>query len=359
MLSDIKEIINKPSLEAADLKKLLSVNSEEERSVIIEKAAQVRSHYAGNEIYLRGLIEYSNKCQKNCLYCGIRASNLNVSRFSVDFDQVLQCAEIAWKSGYGSIVLQSGERSSKEFVNQITDLLYKIKKLSNGELGITLSCGEQSRETYQQWFEAGAHRYLLRFESANQDLYYQIHPDDKLHSFSNRMIALKNLRDCGYQVGSGMMIGLPGQSVDHLVDDLLLLKQLDVDMVGMGPYIEHPDTPLFRFSHLLDSEEERFRRSILTIAVLRIFMKDINIASSTALDSLDPQGREKAIVAGANVLMPNITPVSFRENYFLYDKKPYLTEADELVERFKNSDLLRDFSFGYGVWGDSRHFSGS
>lgn len=352
----IKDILNKPSLHKDDVKNLLMVKTQEEKALILEHSARVRKKYVGNQLFLRGLVEYSNICRKNCHYCGIRAANKNVDRYSVANNEVLACAKMAWEKGYGSLVIQTGEQTGKDFIQKIANLLAQIKELTRGELGITLSCGEQSYETYKLWFENGAHRYLLRFESANQELYYRIHPDDRLHSFSNRMRALNDLRAIGYQVGSGMMIGLPGQTIDALVEDLFLLKKLDVDMVGMGPYIEHPDTPLFRFKHLLISKEERLDLSILVIAVLRILMKDINIASATALDSLHPKGREKAIAAGANVLMPNLTPVHYRENYFLYDNKPYLTEADELINQLSSADSLKEFSIAYKLWGDSKHF---
>lgn len=359
MLNDIIYILKKDQLDGSDLKTLLSVTDAGEKDLIFQKAAEVRKEVVANKIYLRGLIEYSNRCQKNCLYCGIRVTNKEVSRYTVESSQVLECAKQAWENGYGSLVIQSGERTGEGFTAEITKLLTEIKMLTKGELGITLSCGEQSAETYKKWFDAGAHRYLLRFESADPDLYYRIHPNDKLHQFTNRLIALKDLREAGYQVGSGMMIGLPGQTIDHLVEDFLLLKQLDVHMVGMGPYIEHPDTPLYRFRHLLLSKNDRFELSLLAIAVLRIFMKDINIASSTALDTLHAEGREKAVAAGANVLMPNLTPVNYRENYFLYDNKPFLTEADELVHRFQQSELMKNYTLGLNEWGDSKHFLAS
>ncbi len=357
MPDSVVDILAKDSFDREDLIQLLSAEKEEDKKLIFAKAEEVRELSVGNIIYLRGLIEYSNICRKNCFYCGIRAGNPEVERFSLDEKQVIECARHAYEQNYGSVVIQSGERTGKDFTEKITNLLMEIKKLSNGELGITLSCGEQSRETYQQWFEAGAHRYLLRFESADQELYYKIHPEDSKHNFTNRMIALKNLREIGYQVGSGMMIGLPGQAVQNLVDDLMLLKQLDVDMVGMGPYIEHTETPLYLYRDQLMSQQDRLDLTLSTIAVLRIYMKDINIASSTALDSLDANGREMAIKAGANVLMPNLTPVHYRENYFLYENKPYLTEADELIEKINKSKRLNGFTIGWNSWGDSKHFT--
>ena len=358
MLSRISKILSKENLSKEDILALLSVKSTRERNLIFNKATEIRNQFVGNNVYLRGLIEYSNICRKNCFYCGIRAGNPNVSRYSISEQDVLKCARYAYKNNYGSVVIQSGERTNKDFVNKISYLLKEIKKLSNGELGITLSCGEQSRETYQKWFDSGAHRYLLRFESADQNLYYKIHPEDDLHDFNNRMSALKDLREVGYQVGSGMMIGLPDQTIENLKDDLFLLKQLDVDMVGLGPYIEHTETPLYAEKNILISKEERLHLSLLTIAVLRIMMKDINIASATALDSLHPDGRIMAIKAGANVLMPNLTPAKYREYYFLYEDKPYLLEADALIEKFKAKGLISDAQINQQLWGDSKHYLG-
>ncbi len=356
MLNQISKILSKRVLSKEDVLALLSVKSKEERNLILDKATETRDRLIGNTINLRGLIEYSNICRKNCFYCGIRAGNPNVMRYDISDQDVLQCAQHAYENNYGSVVIQSGERTNKDFVEKIAYLLREIKKLSNGELGITLSCGEQTKETYQKWFDNGAHRYLLRFESSDQDLYYKIHQNDALHNFNNRMNALKDLREVGYQVGSGMMIGLPGQTIDNLVDDLFLLKQLDVDMVGLGPYIEHAETPLYAEKNLLSSKEERLHLSLLTLAVLRIMMKDINIASATALDSLHPDGRIMAINAGANILMPNLTPVNFRKNYFLYEDKPHLLEADELIEKFKAKALIFDSSVNQHLWGDSKHY---
>lgn len=356
MQNNLNDILNKPQLSKEDVVTLISLRKSDDKALVFEKAAEIRKETIGNKIYLRGLVEYSNICRKNCFYCGIRASNTNVDRYELNEEEVLMCAQHAYDHGYGSFVLQSGERISKNFVKKIGDILKAIKKLSDGKLGITLSCGEQTKETYQYWYNCGAHRYLLRFESSDSDLYYTIHPQDKLHQFGNRMLALKHLKEVGYQVGSGMMIGLPGQNFINLADDLMLLQKLDIDMVGMGPYIEHAETPLYQFKKNLIPKSDRLELALLTIAVLRILMKDINIATATALDSLSSDGREKAIKAGANILMPNLTPVSYRENYFLYDNKPYLTEADELIEKLNNSPELADFDICLNDWGDSKHF---
>lgn len=356
MLREMNYILNKKKFSRSDIVNLLSVQSFEEQQQIFTKAREIRDVYVGNNIHLRGLIEFSNKCRKNCLYCGVRGGNQNVNRYQIPEEEVLDCARYALKNNYGSIVIQSGERINNDFVDTIDGIIKKIKKLSNGNLGITLSCGEQSEETYHRWYQSGAHRYLLRIESSNLDLYNNIHPQDNLHYFGNRIIALNKLRNVGYQVGSGIMIGLPNQTVEDLADDLIFLQKMDVDMVGMGPYIEHPETPLYTYISILSSKEERLRLSLLMIAVLRIMMKDINIASATALDSLHPDGRILAIRAGANVLMPNLTPVKYRENYFLYKNKPHLLEANELIEKMKIHGLLFDSQLSHQLWGDSKHY---
>ncbi|MEZ5083109.1 MAG: [FeFe] hydrogenase H-cluster radical SAM maturase HydE [Bacteroidales bacterium] len=356
MSDNLIKILSFNTFSKEDIVTLLSVKSEAEREHVFNKAESIREESVGKNIYLRGLIELSNICEKNCLYCGIRAGNKQVERYIVSEKDVIASINHALEKNYGSVVIQSGERTDEEFVEMIDGVIKKIKTISDGKLGITLSCGEQTPETYRKWYKSGAHRYLLRIETSDPELYYKIHPQNKKHFLVNRLVALRHLREIGYQVGSGVMIGLPGQTVSQLADDLLFLKQMDVDMVGMGPYIEHKHTPLYQFSNNLIPKAERLNLSLVMIAVLRIMMKNINIASSTALDSLDSNGRLLAIKAGANVLMPNLTPVKYRENYFLYDNKPYLTEADELVENIGSSEILKGYLIKLGEWGDSAHF---
>jgi biotin synthase len=210
---------------------------------------------------------------------------------------------------------------------------------------------------YRQWFEAGAHRYLLRIETSSRELYAKIHPNNPLHDFDQRLTALHNLKELGYQAGTGVMIGLPFQTIENLADDLLFFKTLDIDMVGMGPYIEHSETPLYAYRHLLLPPEQRFFLALKMIAVLRLLMPDINIAATTALQTLHPMGREKAVLAGANIMMPNHTPGKYRGNYLLYENKPCV---DEEAEQCRNCLEVRmhlvGSEIGYGEWGDSRHF---
>ena len=332
----------------------------EERVVLLKEAQKTKEKVVGNKVFLRGLIEFSNICSKDCLYCGIRKSNKKVVRYNATDDEILAACRFAWENRFGSVVLQSGEIASPAFTKRVEGLLKKIKQLSNNELGITLSCGEQTRETYRRWFECGAHRYLLRIESSNPELYYKIHPKTKKHSFEKRLEALQSLRETGYQVGTGVMIGLPFQTVDDLADDLLFLKETDVDMCGMGPYVEHEHTPLYQFKHLLKTRQERFDLALNMIAVLRLLMPDINIAAATALQAIDPTGREKALAIGANIIMPNLTPCEYRKEYLLYQDKPCLDEDAELCHNCLEARIeLAGCEIGYGEWGDSKHFKSS
>lgn len=344
-------------MEKSDIITLLKTEGNA-RNELYRKARETRDTFIGNKVYFRGLIEFSNNCAKDCLYCGIRKSNQNVVRYDVSDSEILDACRFAWENRFGSVVLQSGEISSPAFVKRVEHLLKEIKKLSNNELGITLSCGEQSRDTYLRWFESGAHRFLLRIEATNRDLYRKIHPNNDFHSFDRRIEALYLLRETGYQVGTGVMIGLPYQTYEDLAGDLLFFKQLDIDMCGMGPYIEHEDTPLYEYRHILMPREERFDLALRMIAVLRLLMPDINIAAATALQAIDPAGREKAIAIGANIIMPNLTPTAYRKEYQLYEDKPCLDEDAELCRNCLEARIhLAGSEIGYNQWGDSKHFS--
>lgn len=350
------EFEHKKQLTHAELVGLLNSKGEEEKN-IFEHARRIKSEQVGDVVYLRGLIEMSNQCRKDCLYCGIRKGNPNVSRYELSNKEVLEMAQYAWEKKFGSIVIQSGELNSPRFVERVTGLLKSITELTQGEIKITLSMGEQEPETYQKWFEAGAHRYLLRIETSDKDLYHKIHPVDNTHSFETRIECLKNLISIGYQTGTGVMIGLPFQTIDHLASDLMFMLDIDIHMVGMGPYIEHKATPLYQFKHLLLPLNERFQLSLKMIAILRILMKDINIAASTAMQTIDPMGREKAIQVGANVMMPNITPGMYRKNYELYENKPCTDEnADDCSLCMEMRVSLVDNRIAWGEWGNSKHY---
>lgn len=339
------------------IKQLLSSEGQQEKN-LIRRGLEVKLAHLDNYVHLRGLIEFGNVCEKNCLYCGLRRGNGKIARYALSDEEVLSCARLAKDLGYGSVALQSGERSDPEFVDRVERLVREIKKIDGGSLGITLSLGEQTEETYRRWFDAGAHRYLLRIESSNEELYYRIHPHDDKHSFRRRLDCLDILKSTGYQTGTGVMVGLPYQTVDHLAADLLFFKRMDVAMVGLGPYIPHPDTPLYRLKDLVPPAEERMRMTLKMIAILRIMMPGINMVAATANQTIDPQGREKAIMAGANVIMPNLTPGEYRESYFIYPDKACVKDRPEQCSTCLD---IRMAAIGhkilYNAWGDSLAFT--
>lgn len=353
---NVSEILIREPYTVDEIAYLLQAE-DSEKAMLFEKAAQVKEAFVQNKVYFRGLIEFSNRCRKNCLYCGIRRDNVHVRRYSLTDEEILDAARFACENRYGSVVLQSGERGGDEYTKRIEHLLKKIGQLSNGGLRVTLSCGEQSYETYRRWLEAGASRYLLRIETSNPELYKKLHPNDRYHRFEMRRKSLDDLKKAGYQVGTGVMIGLPFQTYEDLANDLLFMKQFDIDMVGMGPYLEHPHTPLYAFRERLLSREDRFQLALKMIAVLRLMMKDINIAAATALQAIDPMGREKALKVGANVIMPNITPGKYRNDYTLYENKPCTDEnADDCQSCLEARIALVRHEIAYDEWGDSEHF---
>jgi biotin synthase len=356
-VNGFEKILNKEFLDKQDLIAMLEAEGED-KQLLFKRSRQITEHHIGNRVHLRGLIEYSNVCIKDCYYCGIRKSNKNQLRYTLSNEEVLECARYALEHQYGSIVIQAGERCDAGFTSGITELLKEIKKISGGKLGITLSLGEQSEEVYREWFKAGGHRYLLRIESSIQALYNRIHPGNDRHSFEKRVNALHNIRKSGFQLGTGVMIGLPGQTTEDLASDLLFLRELDVDMVGMGPYVEHRDTPLYAEKDLLISRQQRLDLAFKMIAALRIMMKDINIAAATALQALDPVGREKAIRIGANILMPNISPGMYRKSYKLYEDKPCVDEGPADCNQCLDVRIgMTGSCIGYNEWGDSKHFT--
>jgi len=355
-IEKIQKIINNKELNKSNLSYLISLEGEE-RDYFLKSVGDNYVKSLGKKVFFRGLVEFSNYCTKDCYYCGIRKSNNHSERYDIDDKAIIDAAKFAHEHKYGSLVLQSGERSDKAFTKRITKLLKKIKELTNGELGITISLGEQSEDTYKEWFDAGAHRYLLRIESSNKDLYYKIHPEDAKHDFETRINCLHLLQKVGYQTGTGVMIGLPFQTYDDLAQDLLFFKELNVDMVGMGPFIEHTETPLYAFKDALWPIQRRFEVALNMIAALRLLMPDINIAAATALQAIDPMGREKALRFGANVIMPNITPTANRKDYTLYENKPCTDEgADDCSNCLSIRVEMAGREIGYSEWGDSKHY---
>ena len=352
----ITEILNKTHLEKEDIKALLAAEGDDKK-LLFDKALQTKLAHLDNYVHLRGLIEYSNICTKSCLYCGIRSKNPNFKRYQLSDEEVIECAQLAYELGYGSVALQSSERSDKDFTEKITHLVKEIKKIDNGSLGITLSLGEQTEEVYREWFEAGAHRYLLRIEASNEDLYYKIHPRDEKHSFKKRLDCIDTLIRLGYQTGTGVMVGLPFQTLDDLADDLLFFRSKDVAMVGMGPFIPHPDTPLWQYRDQIPSAEERMELTLKMIATLRLMMPEINMVAATANQTVDPMGREKAIAVGANVIMPNLTPNEFRENYLIYPDKACVKDKPDQCQTCLDVRLAAiGHKVLYNAWGDSKAF---
>lgn len=345
---------NEPKI--SDLVNLLNSEGDLQKT-LFQTAAEIKTKYVGNFVYLRALIEYSNICRKNCYYCGIRKDNKNLVRYIMTDEEVINAAKYAYKEKYASLALQAGELNSENFTKKISNLLQKINSETNNEMGITLSLGEQSENVLKEWKEIGIRRYLLRIETSNQDLYKKIHPNDETHNYQNRLNTLLILRKLNYQVGSGIMIGLPFQTIENLAEDILFFKKLDIDMIGMGPYIEHSDTPLFKFHKQLLPLQKRFELTLKMIAIMRIMMKNINLVASTAMQAIDKIGREKALMAGANVIMPNLTPIKYRENYLLYQNKPFLNEDAELSKNnIENCIRFAGDEIAYGQWGDSKHY---
>ncbi|MBF0485407.1 MAG: [FeFe] hydrogenase H-cluster radical SAM maturase HydE [Candidatus Omnitrophica bacterium] len=278
-------------------------------SELFREADRVRKEQVGDGVHLRGLIEFSNACVRDCLYCGLRRSNRDVKRYQMSIDEIFETVQTAQKLGYRSVVLQSGENCQYP-TDAMCGLLSKIKKEFN--LAVTLSIGEKTREEYAAFKAAGADRYLLRFETSAEKLFSKLKPDS---SYGQRMLCLQWLRELGFQVGSGIMVGLPGQAEEMIADDILLMEKLDLDMIGIGPFIANPQTPLN------DAPSGTLDLTLKTLALIRIVTKNTHLPATTAMGSMDPQGREKALQCGANVLMPNVTPTMYREHYQLYPNK--------------------------------------
>lgn len=277
------------------------------------KATQIAQEQFGFGIYMRGLIEISSYCRNNCYYCGLRRDNKNASRYRLSDEEILDCCEVGYQVGLRTFVLQGGE--DPVFTDdRLTDLISQIKHHCP-KAAITLSLGERSAESYQRLFNAGASRYLLRHEAANRDLYNHIHPTEMSHS--NRINCIKSLARIGYQAGMGMMVGVPGQTVDHLVEDLLLMQKIRPSMIGIGTFIPHPDTPLG------SAPTGNLRLTLAVIAITRLMHPDANIPATTALASLSPTGYLDGILSGANVVMPNISPLSARPKYEIYPGKEH------------------------------------
>jgi biotin synthase len=345
------------NLSRQDLVKILGARESGQIEAVRAEAERVLLANCGDGVFLRGLVEASNACACDCLYCGIRKSNREVNRYTLSLDDIMACARQCADYGYGSMVIQSGERADRKFVDLVAEAVARIKSETRTEqqpdgLGITLCIGQQSYDTYKRLYDAGAHRYLLRIETTNPVLFSQIHPADQ--TFESRVECLRMLAEIGYQVGTGVMIGLPGQTLDDLAGDILFFSTMDIDMIGMGPFIPHPGTPLG--DEPVASVPERVQLALLMIAATRLKLRDVNIASTTALQALDPVGREKGLRYGANVIMPQMSPTDVRADYQLYPGKPCLDENAKECQSCLNMRIeFAGRKIGLYAWGDSKH----
>lgn len=278
---------------------------------LFEKARAVSTHYFGNSVYIRGLIEFTNYCRNNCYYCGIRSGNTKALRYRLDREDILSCCEEGYSLGFRTFVLQGGEDAW--YTDQILCNITASIKERFPDCALTLSIGERSRESFQMLFDAGADRYLLRHETANDWHYRKLHPE--VLSLAHRKDCLFALKEIGYQTGCGFMVGSPYQLPEHIVEDLLFIHELQPEMVGIGPFIPHCDTPFRSFP------PGSVELTLFLIGILRLMLPKLLLPATTALGTLNPQGREKGILAGANVCMPNLSPVSVRSKYMLYDNK--------------------------------------
>ncbi|MEA2013212.1 MAG: [FeFe] hydrogenase H-cluster radical SAM maturase HydE [Verrucomicrobiota bacterium] len=347
----LENILKKNELSKDEIEFLLSLKDKNDIQKLFDRAYQIKSENVGKTVYLRGIIEFSNICVKDCHYCGIRKSNKNVERFQMTKEEIISSAVWTYENNYGSLLLQSGERCDAEFIDFIEDVLKTCKEKTDNEIGITISLGEQTEQTYRRWFNAGAHRYLLRIETSNPTLYNKLHPDNSI--FEERLKCLEFLRTIGYQVGTGVMIGLPEQTFANLADDILFFRDKAIDMIGMGPYIPHHETPMAEEIENYDNETQ-LELGLKMVAVTRIVLKDINIAAATTLQTLKFDGREMGLKAGANIIMPNVSDTKYREAYQLYDHKPSLDENSKQYRTCLTQRILNiGESIAFNKWGDS------
>jgi len=275
------------------------------------RARTVRERYYGKDVYIRGLIEFTNYCRNNCLYCGIRRGNTKAQRYRLTQAEILSCCQAGYELGFRTFVLQGGE--DEYFTDdRLVKLIRAIKK-SHPDCAVTLSIGERQLDSYERLFAAGADRYLLRHETADRTHYESLHPAEM--SYEHRMKCLRELKDIGYQVGCGMMVGSPGQTTERLLKDLRFLQELQPEMVGIGPFIPQQDTPF------ANQPAGTVELTLRLLSIIRLLLPQVLLPATTALGTIDPRGREKGLLAGANVLMPNLSPVSVRKKYALYDNK--------------------------------------
>lgn len=317
-----KDIVNslfeEKNLSDEEILSLLKIDEFDE--LLFEKADIRRREYYNNEVYIRGLIEFTNYCKNNCYYCGIRCGNNKADRYRLELSEIIEACENGFQLGFRTFVLQGGE-DPYYTDDKICEIVSEIRKRFN-ECAITLSIGEKSRDSYQKYFEAGANRYLLRHETASNLHYKKLHPEEM--SLDNRKRCLFDLKEIGYQIGAGFMVGSPFQTESELLSDIRFLQELEPDMIGIGPFLKHSDTPFEKY------ENGSLKLTLRLIAILRLLFPYALIPATTALGTIHPLGRELGLKAGANVVMPNLTPVKMREKYMLYDNK--ICTGDEAAE---------------------------
>jgi len=319
-------------------KDVLNLLQTEDEVQLFKRADEVRHAYVGDEVHLRALIEFSNICRNNCLYCGIRKGNATAVRYRMSEDELVLTAQKAADMGFKTIVMQSGEDMYFDAA-RMCKIIEAIKKF---DVAITLSIGERSYEDYKAFREAGADRYLMRIETTDKALYAKLHPNQSWQKRHECLLAIKEL---GYELGSGIMVGLPEQSMESIAGDLIYLKDIGIDMAGIGPFIPHQETPL------KNEKGGTLSLALRTMAVMRILMPDINIPATTAMESLHPKGRLMALQAGANVVMPNVTEGEYRKFYELYPGKPCTDEQPKQCQTclgMKIQSIGRKIGTGYG-----------
>jgi len=331
----IKKVENQKELSKEDIIHLLLASGRKQQ-ILFDLANEIRAQNFKDVVYLRGILEFSNYCKQNCLYCGIRKDNRNIERYRMTPEEIIEYALKIKDMGINTIVLQSGEDKWYNSI-KLAQIIKKIKKYCNG-IVITLSIGERSKEEYALFKKAGANRFLLKHETSDEKLFEYLRPGTTL---KNRLNCLKVLKELGYEIGPGNIIGLPGQTIETIAEDILLFKKLNADMVGIGPFIPHPQTPLK--SHPAGSLE----LTLKTIAITRIVLPKANIPATTAIATLHPKGYELALNCGANVIMPNFTPLKFKQKYQIYPKKAgsdkdaykLLEEIFKIIEKLKRRPL--------------------
>jgi biotin synthase len=315
MTADIEETIsNLENFEEPSRQEICGLLATDREDLIFAAADRMRGRCVGNEVHLRGIIEFSNHCAKNCFYCGLRSDNAKLQRYRMAADEIVSNARTAKGLGLKTVILQSGEDPFYS-AEALSDVIRRIK--SESDVAVTVSVGDRPKKEYELFRKAGADRFLLKHETADPELFARLRPGTRL---SERIERLRLLKELGFQVGAGNIVGLPGQTLESLAEDILLMKHLDVDMAGIGPFIPHPDTPL------AESKPGSVDLVLRVLAVSRLVMPYCHLPATTALATLDPQGRERALACGANVIMPDITPLPYKKLYEIYPGKACVAE---------------------------------